>query len=221
MKTISLVRSLLCFLILYTTLAGQRLPADSLLHSGEISLPQKLCIAPVALYQRVSYATPLLNCQFEPSCSHFMALSISSHGVAKGVILGADRLVRCNPFAYGYQLRDRRSPFHDDGRLLDSVPATGRPWALRPGLTGAIIPGLGRARAGRPGDGVVSFLMVVSLAASANKLHLDGKQIRAGIMGTLSIIFWLADMRSAALSPAQEAEMNDSDVLDQLINRPQ
>ncbi len=66
-----------------------------------------------------------------------------------------------------------------------------------------VVPGLGRARAGRPGDGVVSFLMVVSLAASANKLHLDGKQIRAGIMGAFAIIFWLADMRSAALSPAK------------------
>ncbi|MCH7938903.1 MAG: hypothetical protein IID13_04050, partial [Candidatus Marinimicrobia bacterium] len=130
---------------------------------------------------------------------------------------GADRLVRCNPFAYGYQLRDRRSPFHDDGRLLDPVPATGEAWALRPGLFGAIIPGLGRARAGRPGDGMVSFLMVVSLAVSANKLHLDGKQIRAGIMGTFAIIFWLADMRSAGLSVAKESQRHDREASDHVF----
>ncbi|MCH7528178.1 MAG: membrane protein insertion efficiency factor YidD, partial [Candidatus Marinimicrobia bacterium] len=189
-------------------------PAVDLLGDEEIPLARRVLVAPIALYQQLSYATPLLNCQFEPSCSHFMALSISGHGVAQGMILGADRLVRCNPFAYGYQLRDRRSPFHHDGRLLDPVPATGEPWALRPGLTGAIIPGLGRARAGRPGDGVVSFLMVVSLAASANKLHLDGKQIRAGIMGTFAIIFWLADMRSAGLSQAMEAELHESALQD-------
>ena len=198
-------------------LSAQGVPADTLLGNAQVAPFPKLWIAPIALYQRVSYATPLLNCQFEPSCSHFMALSISRHGVAKGSIMGADRLVRCNPFAYRYQLRDRRSPFHDDGRLLDPVPTTGEPWALRPGLFGAIIPGLGRARAGRPGDGMVSFLMVVSLAVSANKLHLDGKQIRAGIMGTFAIIFWLADMRSAGLSVAKESQRHDREASDHVF----
>ena len=161
------IRPALGLLLLSALLNGQSVPIDTLLGKGHLPLISRLAITPIALYQRVSYATPLLNCQFEPSCSHFMALSISGHGVAKGLILGADRLVRCNPFAYGYQLRDRRSPFHHDGRLLDPVPAAGKPGALRHGLAGAIIPGLGRARAGRPGDGIVSFLMIASLATSA------------------------------------------------------
>ncbi|MCH8838575.1 MAG: hypothetical protein IIA60_12385 [Candidatus Marinimicrobia bacterium] len=81
-------------------------------------------------------------------------------------------------------------------------------------MTGAIIPGLGRARAGRPGDGMVSFIVVVSLAASANKLRLDGKQTGAGIMGAFAIIFWLADLRSAGLSQAMESPLHDNEAPD-------
>ena len=94
------------------------------------------------------------------------------------------------------------------------MPQERKQWNLKAAGALTVVPGLGRARAGRLGDGMVSFLMVVSLAASAHKLHLDGKQIRAGIMGTLSLIFWLADMRSAGLSPAKETRLPDREVLD-------
>ena len=192
------VLRLTLLLLAVGALSAQGVPADTLLGNAQVAPFPKLWIAPIALYQRVSYATPLLNCQFEPSCSHFMALSISRHGVAKGSIMGADRLVRCNPFAYGYQLRDRRFPFHDDGRLLDQVPAMGEPGALRHGLAGAIIPGLGRVRAGRPGDGLGSFLLVTALATSAYRMHTDGMDMRAGLVGTVALLFWLGDAYGAA-----------------------
>jgi len=46
---------------------------------------------------------PLLGsgCRFEPSCSHFTEQAIACHGVARGVLLGLRRLLRCHPFHAG------------------------------------------------------------------------------------------------------------------------
>lgn len=57
--------------------------------------------------------SPLLppSCRFHPSCSAYGLESIRVHGAVKGVILGAWRVVRCNPW-------------NDGG--VDPVPARGR-----------------------------------------------------------------------------------------------
>lgn len=39
-----------------------------------------------------------VRCRFEPSCSIYMAKSISAHGVWAGSWLGFARLTRCHPF---------------------------------------------------------------------------------------------------------------------------
>ncbi len=46
---------------------------------------------------------PLLGqgCRFEPSCSQFTEESIARHGVLRGSLLGARRLLRCHPFHPG------------------------------------------------------------------------------------------------------------------------
>jgi len=183
-------------------LKGQQAPAVGLVRNEDLPLARRVLVAPIALFQQVSYATPLLDCPFEPSCSQYMAEAVVRHGALPGVIIGADRLVRCNPWAFRYHLRDHPEPFHIDGRLLDPAPQERKPWEWKKAGALAIVPGLSRARAGRPGDGIVSFLMVASLATSAYRLHLDGKQIRAGVLGMLSMIFWLADIRSAATDAA-------------------
>ncbi len=193
-----LLRLLPVVLMLAAGLKGQQAPAVSLLRNADLPLARRILVAPIALFQQVSYATPLMDCPFEPSCSQYMAEAVVRHGGLPGVIIGADRLVRCNPWAFHYHLRDHQKPFHVEGRMLDPVPQERKPWEWKKAGALAIVPGLGRVRASRPGDGIVSLLMVASLATSAYRLHLDGKQIRAGFMGTLSIIFWLADIRSAA-----------------------
>jgi putative membrane protein insertion efficiency factor len=42
-------------------------------------------------------------CRFEPSCSHYMEEAVCQHGVCRGTLLGARRLLRCHPFgAHGF-----------------------------------------------------------------------------------------------------------------------
>lgn len=46
---------------------------------------------------------PILGsgCRFEPSCSRFTEAAIARHGLMRGSLLGARRLVRCHPFHAG------------------------------------------------------------------------------------------------------------------------
>lgn len=46
------------------------------------------------------FISPLLgqNCRFSPSCSEYAMQAIQIHGAAKGSLLSAWRLLRCNPF---------------------------------------------------------------------------------------------------------------------------
>ncbi len=39
-------------------------------------------------------------CNFSPSCSHFATEAIERHGILWGSFMAADRLLRCNPWAY-------------------------------------------------------------------------------------------------------------------------
>ena len=56
---------------------------------------------PVRLYQSlISPLTPA-RCRYHPTCSAYTAEAIRSHGVLRGVVLGAWRLLRCNPFSNG------------------------------------------------------------------------------------------------------------------------
>jgi putative membrane protein insertion efficiency factor len=41
------------------------------------------------------------QCRFSPSCSHYAEDAIRTHGVLRGVALGAWRILRCNPFGAG------------------------------------------------------------------------------------------------------------------------
>jgi uncharacterized protein len=58
-------------------------------------------LAPIHVYQRfVSPALPR-RCKYEPTCSAYAMQAIRELGVARGAILAAWRLARCNPFSHG------------------------------------------------------------------------------------------------------------------------
>lgn len=49
------------------------------------------------------YISPHLgdNCRFYPTCSSYAIESLQVHGVIKGSLLAAWRILRCNPFGKG------------------------------------------------------------------------------------------------------------------------
>jgi len=58
-------------------------------------------LAPIRLYRRlISPALPR-RCKYEPTCSAYAVQAIRELGLARGSILAAWRLARCNPFSDG------------------------------------------------------------------------------------------------------------------------
>jgi putative membrane protein insertion efficiency factor len=57
-----------------------------------------LACIPISLYQWC--ISPLFGtqCRFAPSCSHYTKQAIRTHGVARGMWLGVQRILRCQPF---------------------------------------------------------------------------------------------------------------------------
>jgi uncharacterized protein len=49
------------------------------------------------------FISPLLPraCRYEPTCSVYMYQAIKKKGILKGFLLGAKRLLKCNPFCAG------------------------------------------------------------------------------------------------------------------------
>lgn len=62
---------------------------------------KRVLLALLAAYGRwVSPALPR-RCRYEPTCSSYAAESIRRFGAARGSLLAAWRLLRCNPFSHG------------------------------------------------------------------------------------------------------------------------
>jgi putative membrane protein insertion efficiency factor len=61
----------------------------------------RLVMAALVAYKR--WVSPLLPpaCRFQPTCSEYMHEAIGEHGLARGLWLGARRLVRCHPWNAG------------------------------------------------------------------------------------------------------------------------
>jgi len=62
---------------------------------------RELFIALVRLYQIM--LSPVLggHCRFEPTCSRYVIDAVRTRGVLRGLLLGAWRILRCNPFSKG------------------------------------------------------------------------------------------------------------------------
>ncbi|WP_419193647.1 membrane protein insertion efficiency factor YidD [Kolteria novifilia] len=55
----------------------------------------------IGQYQR--WLSPIFHgcCRFHPSCSRYTVMAIGKYGFWKGCLLGAWRILRCNPFNAG------------------------------------------------------------------------------------------------------------------------
>ncbi|MDO9575370.1 MAG: membrane protein insertion efficiency factor YidD [bacterium] len=53
------------------------------------------------IYQKM--VSPLFppSCRFYPTCSEYTKGAILKYGVFKGIVLGIQRVLRCNPFSRG------------------------------------------------------------------------------------------------------------------------
>jgi putative membrane protein insertion efficiency factor len=78
-------------------------------------------------YQAV--ISPLLprSCKYYPSCSQYAVDALREFGVARGSILAAWRLLRCNPLSYGgYDPVKKQKLFGHRGERRTMVDTAGR-----------------------------------------------------------------------------------------------
>ena len=61
----------------------------------------RILTAPIRLYQRVISPALPRRCKYEPTCSAYAAEAIRTYGPLRGIVLGAWRVLRCNPFSHG------------------------------------------------------------------------------------------------------------------------
>ncbi len=73
---------------------------------------RRLLAGMVRFYQRIISPQLPPMCRFEPSCSEYTRVALLRHGPLKGILLGAWRILRCNPL--------------NKGGLYDPVPPVGR-----------------------------------------------------------------------------------------------
>lgn len=72
-----------------------------------LRLPAQGLLGLVWLYQRTlspvipAVFGPACACRFHPSCSHYAAEAVRTHGALRGVWLSACRLLRCTPLYPG------------------------------------------------------------------------------------------------------------------------
>ena len=74
----------------------------------------RLLIALIRLYKRYISPHTGRHCRFIPTCSTYAIQALQTHGLVKGVILTAWRLLRCNPFGkFGFD------PVPEKGRWVN------------------------------------------------------------------------------------------------------
>lgn len=85
------------------SMSGYRIPQWLGWHAGQFlwTIPARLLIGGVRLYQ--IFLSPIFgrNCRFYPTCSRYTVLAIRKYGAVAGVLKGAGRILRCHPFHPG------------------------------------------------------------------------------------------------------------------------
>ena len=195
---------LLLYIILITGLgyAQQNYPADTVLVSPQANILEKLAILPIVAWQRVSYNSELLACQFYPSCSNYGALAVSNYGPIIGTAITADRIVRCNPFALNYHYEMHGEFHYPDYRLVDSLEFSQTRYLsnkspIFAASLSTILPVTGRMYAGRFLDGLMGLWMVLLPGTAAYGSLQQGQSMKGNFFTGITLIFWLGEIYGA------------------------
>ena len=62
---------------------------------------RELAAFPIRFYRRAISPGMPSRCKYHPSCSAYAVEAIRTHGVLRGGVLAAWRLLRCNPWSHG------------------------------------------------------------------------------------------------------------------------
>jgi len=79
----------------------------SMAHASAPGMPAMAAVRLIRLYQRTASPVlpaifgPACGCRFHPSCSHYAAEAVATHGALRGSWLAARRLVKCTPLHPG------------------------------------------------------------------------------------------------------------------------
>ena len=60
---------------------------------------RRVCTWPIRGYQRFISPYKPPTCRFDPTCSQYAIQAIEIHGILKGPLLAAWRILRCQPFS--------------------------------------------------------------------------------------------------------------------------
>ena len=168
------MKYILLILLVSTLLSQSKYPVDTLVQSTKINILKKMGLLPISMWQRISYNSNYFNCQFYPSCSNYCANAIKQYGIVKGMVIGSERITRCNPFAIYYHMELDRPFYEEDGRLIDFFSQNQNIKTKKSPTFASILsifPGAGRVYAGRKLDGIMGLWTVYLTASSAIYAH--------------------------------------------------
>jgi hypothetical protein len=113
--------------------------------------------------------------------------------------MASDRIIRCNPNAFQSHQK-MGGQFHKDGRLFDPIKYSHTIHSTKSPIVAAglsmVIPGLGRAYAGRPIDGFYGFLLS-AMAIRAGAISVKNKNVFAPLYVGMAITFYGGEMYGA------------------------
>jgi uncharacterized protein len=66
-----------------------------------MTLPAEVAVGAVRVYQWTLRPMIGANCRFFPSCSEYAVEALRAHGAARGGMMAAGRILRCNPWCDG------------------------------------------------------------------------------------------------------------------------
>ena len=191
------MKKLILLTLLSSAYSKTDYPADSLLKSKNTTFLQKIFIYPVAQWQKISYKSNALNCQFYPSCSNYCSLAIKDNGPLFGSIIAMDRITRCNPSALSYHQKINGAYRDEDGRLIDFVKPISDNQNSNLSLLStvlAFIPGIGRSYSGRVYDGIYGMLNLLLSAKAYSIAIKTGNKPMTIIFGGTSVILYASEV---------------------------